>query len=126
MKLFGKIIDPFLFSNNVAVHNIINQLRGCALIHDPTIHDPTMHDSRINYAPCLLYIKIIHNITGRKNISMICKDLLSWMNKTSLSKEVGFFKNSHFLFFRTNMIFKSSRSQMFYKIGVLKNFAKFP
>ena len=34
---------------------------GCA-------SDPTMHDSCINYANMLIYIQIIPNITGRKNI----------------------------------------------------------
>ena len=40
---------------------------------------------------CLFYIELIHDITGRKNISMICKDLISWVKKTSLTKEVAVF-----------------------------------
>ena len=41
---------------------------------------------------CRLYIEIIHNITGRKNISVIFKDPVSWVKKTSLTKEVAFLK----------------------------------
>ena len=44
-------------------------------MHDSTIHDPTMYDS------CLLYIEIIHDIKGRKNIIAICKDLVSLAQK---------------------------------------------
>ena len=43
-----------------------------------TIHDPMMHNSCINYPNMLtLYIETIHDIKGRKNIRMICKDLVS-------------------------------------------------
>ena len=41
--------------------------------------------------PCLIYIEIIH-ITGRKNISVICKNPVSQVKKISLSKEVVFFE----------------------------------
>ena len=54
-----------------------------------------MHDSFINYAnvlTLLLCIEISH-ITEMKNIRVIFKDLVSWVKKTSLAKEVAFFKN---------------------------------
>ena len=61
-------------------------------MHDPRIHNPVMHDSCINYALCkhaLHYIEINHD---SKNLSVICKDLVSWMRKISLTKEVAVFK----------------------------------
>ena len=36
---------------------------------------------------CVLYIEIIHNITGRKNISVIFRDLVYWVKKQAI-KEV--------------------------------------
>ena len=45
---------------------------------------------------CLLYIEIIHNITGRKNISVIYRNLVSYVKKASLTKEVAFLKKLSF------------------------------
>ena len=45
------------------------------MMHDSTIHDPTMYNSY------LLYIEIIHDIKGRKNILAMCKDLVSLAQK---------------------------------------------
>ena len=61
------------------------------------IHDPTMQDSCINYANMLSLYKNRLSYQGSKNISMICKYLVSWVKKTSLTKKVATFKNCCFL-----------------------------
>ena len=45
---------------------------------------------------CFLYVELIHNVTRRKNVSVICKDLVSWVKETSLTKEVAFPKKVAF------------------------------
>ena len=45
----------------------------------------------------LIYIVINRDIKESKDISVICKDLVSWVKKTSLTKEVATFKNCCFL-----------------------------
>ena len=45
----------------------------------------------------LIYIVINRDIEESKDISVICKDLVSWVKKTSLTKEVATFKNCCFL-----------------------------
>ena len=46
-------------------------------IHDPTIHDPTMHDSYIDYVNMLTLYRYKSGYQGSKNMSMICKYLVS-------------------------------------------------
>ena len=66
---------------------------GCAssqyTIQQFSLHRCTIHG--LIMQTCLLYVEIIHNITGRKNITVICKDLVFWVKKTSLIKEAAFF-----------------------------------
>ena len=56
-----------------------------------------VHNSESNNAQFMqklwkhVYIETTHNITGRKNISLIFKDQVSWVKKTSLTKEVALF-----------------------------------
>ena len=70
------------------------------------IYDPKMHNLCINMQPSLIYIEIIH-ITGRKNLSVICKDPVSKLKKTDLFKEAAFLKLFFLLmFFDENNIAK--------------------
>ena len=125
---------------------------GAVLAHETRSNDARSNNARFMHT-CLLYTEIIHNTTGRKNISAIWKDLVFWIKKTSMKKKVAVFKNCRFLFqyflmtiiYRKIsrwyvrkladlvrvcnesamwiwmiMIFKSNRSQMSYKICVLK------
>ena len=62
------------------------------------IHDPTVHDSCINYANMLTLFRDKQWHQGSKKLSVICKDLVSWVKKISLTKEVTIFKNYCFLF----------------------------
>ena len=115
-----------------------------ALVHDPLIQDPTMHIPSIIMQPCLLYIEITYDITGRKNIGVICRDWFPGWRKQAWPKTFSFLIFSdemkcddiwgncfnrlcQFLrnWIKLNMIFKSSCLQMFYKLGVLKYFTKF-
>ena len=79
-----------------------------------------MLDSCINYANILtiLYIEIIHDIKGRKNIIVIFKDLVSLaqkiFNKVDRKRYPNTFFSANFVqFLRTAFLWKTSSGGIF-------------
>ena len=78
--------------NVYCLQAIYQEIYWVVPVHDAWSKDSQSSDAWFMHKLCkhaLHYIEINHD---SKNLSVICKDLVSWMRKISLTKEVAVFK----------------------------------